>query len=138
MGILDFPHYTRPARFRDWEVPEILLSGNHELIRRWRRKTALEKTRGNRPDLLESGGSERRGSRDAYRNRTLTRTRFERPKEQEFQMTNKVLQKVYESHKREEIPELEPGDTIRVQVKIREGDKERLQAFEGVPDCSQQ
>ena len=47
-------------------------------------------------------------------------------------MTNKVLQKVYEAHKREEIPELEPGDTVRVQVKIREGDKERLQAFEGV------
>ena len=54
VGILDFPHYTRPARFRDWEVPEILLSGNHELIRRWRRKTALEKTRGNRPDLLKA------------------------------------------------------------------------------------
>ncbi len=47
-------------------------------------------------------------------------------------MTNKVLQKIYETHKREEIPELEPGDTVRVQVKIREGDKERLQAFEGV------
>ena len=54
VGILDFPHYTRPARFRDWEVPEVLLSGNHELIRRWRRRTALEKTRGNRPDLLEA------------------------------------------------------------------------------------
>ncbi len=47
-------------------------------------------------------------------------------------MMNKVLQKIYETHKREELPELEPGDTIRVQVKIREGDKERLQAFEGV------
>ncbi len=47
-------------------------------------------------------------------------------------MTNKVLQKIYETHKREEIPELEPGDTVRVQVKIREGNKERLQAFEGV------
>ncbi len=47
-------------------------------------------------------------------------------------MTNKVLQKIYETHKREEVPELEPGDTVRVQVKIREGDKERLQAFEGV------
>lgn len=47
-------------------------------------------------------------------------------------MMNKVLQKIYETHKREEIPELEPGDTVRIQVKIREGDKERLQAFEGV------
>ncbi len=53
-GILDFPHYTRPAEFRGWKAPEILLSGDHEKIRRWRRKTALAKTRKNRPDLLES------------------------------------------------------------------------------------
>jgi tRNA (guanine37-N1)-methyltransferase len=50
--ILDFPHYTRPAEFRGWPVPEILLGGNHEEIRRWRRERALEKTRRNRPDLL--------------------------------------------------------------------------------------
>jgi tRNA (guanine37-N1)-methyltransferase len=53
-GVLDFPHYTRPAEFRGWSAPEILLSGDHEKIRRWRRKTALAKTRKNRPDLLES------------------------------------------------------------------------------------
>jgi tRNA (guanine37-N1)-methyltransferase len=52
-GILDFPHYTRPQTFRGWEVPEILMSGNHEEIRRWRRRQALEKTRRNRPDLLD-------------------------------------------------------------------------------------
>jgi len=51
-GLLDFPHYTRPAEFRGWPVPEILLGGNHEEIRRWRREKALEKTRRNRPDLL--------------------------------------------------------------------------------------
>ena len=50
--LLDYPHYTRPPSFRGWEVPEILLSGNHEEIRRWRRKKALEKTARNRPDLL--------------------------------------------------------------------------------------
>jgi tRNA (guanine37-N1)-methyltransferase len=43
---------VRPAEFRGWKVPEILLSGNHEEIRRWRRQMALEKTRRNRPDLL--------------------------------------------------------------------------------------
>jgi tRNA (guanine37-N1)-methyltransferase len=53
-GILDFPHYTRPAEFRGWSAPEVLLSGDHEKIRRWRRKSALAKTRKNRPDLLES------------------------------------------------------------------------------------
>ena len=51
-GILDYPHYTRPQNFRGWEVPEVLISGNHEEIRRWRRKMALEKTLRNRPDLL--------------------------------------------------------------------------------------
>lgn len=50
--LLDFPHYTRPASFRGWDVPEILLSGNHEQIRQWRRQEALEKTLRNRPDLL--------------------------------------------------------------------------------------
>jgi tRNA (guanine37-N1)-methyltransferase len=51
-GILDYPHYTRPAEFRGWPVPEILIGGNHEQIRRWRQEKALEKTRRNRPDLL--------------------------------------------------------------------------------------
>ncbi|HXU21448.1 MAG TPA: tRNA (guanosine(37)-N1)-methyltransferase TrmD [Verrucomicrobiae bacterium] len=52
-GILDFPHYTRPQSFRGWTVPEVLISGNHEEIRRWRAEKALEKTLRNRPDLLE-------------------------------------------------------------------------------------
>lgn len=52
-GLLDYPHYTRPADFRGWRIPEILASGNHEQIRKWRREVALEKTRRNRPDLLD-------------------------------------------------------------------------------------
>jgi tRNA (guanine37-N1)-methyltransferase len=52
-GILDCPHYTRPPSFRGWDVPKVLLGGNHEEIRHWRGKQALEKTRRNRPDLLE-------------------------------------------------------------------------------------
>jgi len=51
-GVLDCPHYTRPAEFEGLRVPEILLSGNHEEIRRWRRRQALEKTWRIRPDLL--------------------------------------------------------------------------------------
>ncbi|HKV05280.1 MAG TPA: tRNA (guanosine(37)-N1)-methyltransferase TrmD [Candidatus Acidoferrales bacterium] len=51
-GVLDYPHYTRPQSFRGWDVPEVLMSGNHEEIRRWRREKALEKTRRNRPDLI--------------------------------------------------------------------------------------
>jgi tRNA (guanine37-N1)-methyltransferase len=52
-GLLDYPHYTRPADFRGMAVPEVLMNGNHDEIRSWRRKTALEKTLRNRPDLLE-------------------------------------------------------------------------------------
>jgi tRNA (guanine37-N1)-methyltransferase len=52
-GLLDYPHYTRPAEFRGMAVPKALMSGNHEEIRRWRRQRALEKTWRNRPDLLE-------------------------------------------------------------------------------------
>ena len=51
--LLDHPHYTRPAEFRGMRVPEVLLSGNHAEIERWRREAAGEKTRRNRPDLLE-------------------------------------------------------------------------------------
>ena len=51
-AMLDCPQYTRPAEFRGWKVPEVLLSGNHEEIRRWRRRAALEKTARLRPDLM--------------------------------------------------------------------------------------
>ena len=53
-GLLDYPHYTRPAEFRGMNVPEVLINGNHLEIRRWRREQALKKTLHNRPDLLES------------------------------------------------------------------------------------
>ncbi len=52
-GLLDYPHYTRPADFRGMPVPEVLVNGNHDEIRRWRRRTALQKTLRNRPDLLD-------------------------------------------------------------------------------------
>jgi tRNA (guanine37-N1)-methyltransferase len=53
--LLDFPHYTRPADFRGWKVPEVLIGGNHAEVARWRRERAVEKTRRNRPDLALSG-----------------------------------------------------------------------------------
>jgi tRNA (guanine37-N1)-methyltransferase len=57
-GLLDHPHYTRPREFRGIGVPGVLLSGDHEEIGRWRREAALEKTRRNRPDLLEEPRSD--------------------------------------------------------------------------------
>src|SRR5229473_640022 len=50
--LLDFPHYTRPAEYRGWSVPEVLIGGNHAEVAKWRRAAAFEKTRRNRPDLL--------------------------------------------------------------------------------------
>lgn len=51
-GLLEYPHYTRPSVFRGWQVPEVLVSGDHARIARWRRQQALLRTRARRPDLL--------------------------------------------------------------------------------------
>jgi tRNA (guanine37-N1)-methyltransferase len=51
-NLLEYPHYTRPPEFRGWRVPDILLSGNHAQIARWRRKESLRRTRARRPDLF--------------------------------------------------------------------------------------
>jgi tRNA (guanine37-N1)-methyltransferase len=75
-GLLDYPHYTRPADFMGVPIPEALAGGNHEMVRRWRRRMALKKTLENRPDLLgkiEISDEDReilaelRGSRDLER-----------------------------------------------------------------------
>jgi len=54
MGLLEYPHYTKPSEFRDWKVPEILLSGDHAKIDKWRREQALTRTFNKRPDMLET------------------------------------------------------------------------------------
>lgn len=51
-ALLDFPHYTRPADFRGWKVPQVLIGGNHAEVAKWRRQKAIEKTQRNRPDLM--------------------------------------------------------------------------------------
>ena len=53
MGLLEYPHYTRPPGFRGWQVPDVLLSGDHARIEKWRREQALQRTLGRRPDILE-------------------------------------------------------------------------------------
>lgn len=52
-GLLEYPHYTRPAKFRDWEVPDVLISGHHENVAKWRRQQSLLRTLKRRPELLE-------------------------------------------------------------------------------------
>jgi tRNA (guanine37-N1)-methyltransferase len=51
-GLLEYPHYTRPEEFRGWRVPEVLISGNHALVAKWRREQSLLRTQKQRPDLL--------------------------------------------------------------------------------------
>jgi tRNA (guanine37-N1)-methyltransferase len=53
MGLLEYPHYTRPPEFRGWQVPEVLLSGDHGKIEKWRREQALLRTFNKRPDMIE-------------------------------------------------------------------------------------
>jgi tRNA (guanine37-N1)-methyltransferase len=53
LGLLEYPHYTRPAEFRGWKVPDVLLSGNHAQLARWRREQSLRRTWERRPDLLD-------------------------------------------------------------------------------------
>ena len=55
-ALLDFPHYTRPAEYRGWKVPDVLIGGNHAEVAKWRRQKALEKTRRQRPELLGENG----------------------------------------------------------------------------------
>jgi tRNA (guanine37-N1)-methyltransferase len=66
-GLLEYPHYTRPAEFRGWRVPEALLSGDHGLVEAWRRQQSHSRTKERRPDLLSSSGQGENdeGARDA-------------------------------------------------------------------------
>ncbi|HVB62447.1 MAG TPA: tRNA (guanosine(37)-N1)-methyltransferase TrmD [Ktedonobacteraceae bacterium] len=74
-GLLEYPHYTRPPEFRGWRVPDILLSGHHEQVARWRRKQSLRLTRQRRPDLYAqldlSGKADRKLLEEMERDRTL-------------------------------------------------------------------
>jgi tRNA (guanine37-N1)-methyltransferase len=51
--VVEYPHYTRPAEFRGWRVPDVLISGDHEAVRKWREEAGIRKTERNRPDLLK-------------------------------------------------------------------------------------
>jgi len=53
-GLLEYPHYTRPELYRDMKAPDVLLSGNHAKIAKWRQEQAVERTRKNRPDMLKN------------------------------------------------------------------------------------
>jgi tRNA (guanine37-N1)-methyltransferase len=62
-GLLEYPHYTRPASFRGWDVPEVLRSGDHGRVARWRRAMAVARTMSERPDLIDGAGGLSAGDR---------------------------------------------------------------------------
>jgi tRNA (guanine37-N1)-methyltransferase len=62
LGLLEYPQYTRPSDYRGWSVPDVLLSGDHEAVRRWRREAALEWTREIRPEMFSGGDAEEGGT----------------------------------------------------------------------------
>ena len=66
-GLLEYPHYTRPASFRGWDVPEVLRSGDHARVDRWLRAQALRRTIDRRPDLIEARGGLSDADRTALR-----------------------------------------------------------------------
>ncbi len=126
-GLLDYPHYTRPAEFRGHRVPDVLVSGHHAEIRRWRRREALRRTAERRPELLgiaQLEDDERQWLRELERAHARERERRER-------MIMGAMELV-EKAQLTERPRMKAGDTVRVHVRVKEGDKERIQIFEGV------
>jgi tRNA (guanine37-N1)-methyltransferase len=134
-GLLDWPHYTRPEVWAGHAVPAVLTGGNHAAIDRWRRKQALGRTHERRPDLLEKRGmseEERRlleeylAEQDATRHGARDATTAERR-----DMSN-IIATLEKERMQREVPDFGPGDTVVVEVKVKEGDRERVQAYEGV------
>ena len=141
-GLLEYPQYTRPAEFRGWEVPEVLRSGDHARVARWRRAQALRRTlasaapTSSRPaagsrdeerraasaefDLLRRPGAYPRLS---HRHRRCDRV----PRSVAMKPTDLVDQ----SSLRDDVPDFAPGDTLKVHVRVVEGTKERVQVFQG-------
>ena len=112
-GLLEYPHYTRPAEVRGMAVPEVLVSGHHEAIRLWRRKETLRNTYLKRPDLLrdcELGLEDRRLLNEVMQG-ILYRYLFV---ERRRGKTMNRLERIQRSLTKKTAPKFEIGDTVRV------------------------
>ena len=145
-GLLEYPHYTRPAEFRGWAVPEVLRSGDHARVERWRRAQALARTVARRPDLIEARGGLTDEDRallaefepePRFDRPTLVRLSLPCPTEPPLHraahgaIAMQPTDLVDQSSLRTDIPDFAPGDTLKVHVRVVEGTKERLQVFQG-------
>ncbi len=158
-GLLEYPQYTRPPSFPGKDVPAILVSGDHGAVRRWRQKESLRRTLAGRPDLLvgrhpverkpSSCGSSSRTPTESEsaltvgRRRAILRRRPPRaaasldiaasPRRAQTKkgMAVNVLDEIVSDQLRTDLPELASGDTVKVSAKVVEGNRERIQVFEG-------
>ncbi len=119
-GNPEYPHYTRPAEYRGWRVPDVLLSGHHEEIRTWRRARSQERGAGNdiqQADDLRYHGFSRRGAA--------------RPGVSLSQTMSSVIETLERAQLRR-VPDFQAGDRVRVHFQVIEGTRRRTQVFEGV------
>jgi tRNA (guanine37-N1)-methyltransferase len=171
-GLLEGPVYTRPREWRGLEVPEVLLSGHHAAIARWRRDMALRRTAAHRPDLItalrdldrrdqqvlaEAGWPAEEGPPLAFRLavkiwHTEVRCLFQaaaggpwcpgasrlppgRAKPtttEEIAVMHTAIAEIEQAQTRSDIPAFRPGDTLKVHVRVTEGNRSRIQVFQGV------
>ena len=127
-ALLGAPQYTRPQEFQGRLVPDVLLSGNHQQIRRWRRREALRCTLQRRPDLLQGAVLSREDRTLLQEIQPLTPSHGAGP--EGYPMN--ILQLFEEDGRKSDIPSFQAGDSVRVHVRVVEGEKERIQMFEGV------
>ena len=129
-GLLEEPQYTRPAEFRGWEVPEVLRSGDHGRIARWRHAQALYRTLVARPDLIEVRGGLERGRGRAVGRVPAGPVSFMNPSPG-TSTAMKATDLIDNESLRDDIPDFAPGDEVKVHVRVVEGNKERVQIFQG-------
>ena len=138
-GRLEYPQYTRPAEFRGWAVPEVLRSGDHARVARWRGAQALRRTLARRPDLVDDAARRR------PRRRCSPSSRSEFPTSRPASISGRArpgarftgsplmnrTDLVDRAGLRDDIPDFGPGDTLKVHVRVVEGNRERVQVFQG-------
>lgn len=136
-GLLKYPQYTRPVEYMGLVVPDVLMSGHHKNIEKWRMKESLEKTLIHRPDLIEE---KKLSNEEKKVLLEIKKTINEKSKENgnigEWKKMAKakgqqLIQEITQPYLKD-VPNFGPGDNVKVHVMIREGNRERIQLFEGL------
>ena len=133
-GLLEYPQYTRPAEFRGWNVPDVLRSGDHGKIARWRRAQALARTIADRPDLIAAAGRPVRGGPARLGGIRVLPLSWRVPSRRASAGVKRAMKStdlVDQQSLRSDVPDFAPGDNLKVHVRVVEGNRERIQVFQG-------